>query len=395
MKKIAIIGAGPAGIFTALFLKKYPLEIHLFEQNTDIGEKLKRTGGGRMNVANKHYDASCFFSNTPHEKDIFFTSSNTKKIESFMEFLGIEYIWEGKRAILKSQNAKQEVARLHNILKKSDNITLRLSTKIQSILPQNIGFLLNNESFDTVIIASGGMFRIGEESQKESIYKLIMDLGHSITSLSPSLSPFILKNHPLSCVSGIALPMQIYTKNNSPEANDGLITHFGFSGPVVLDFTAYWKKSEEAFINFLPAYSAKTFQEKIHTARNTKKTILSFLAEFVPKRLAEALLSILLLPSSLKLSELSKKDQKKIEDILFHYPLHNPTTLPYQGTWTTQGGVSLSEINMQTLESKKHKNLFFAGEVLDINGLCGGYHISFAMECAEKITTQITKDKYL
>ncbi len=395
MQKIAIIGAGPAGIFSTLFLKDFPGEVHLFEQNADIGEKLKRTGGGRMNVANTRYDTSCFFSSAPHLKDHFFKAKHTKHISDLLAELGIEYTWEGSRAILKSQNAKAEVARLKQMILAQKNTTLHSSSLVRNIFPEKNGFLLQIKEeclfFDVIIIASGGMFRIGSHSEQFTIYHLLKNLGHSIVSPSPSLSPLMVSPHPLKELSGVALPMQFFTQKIKPDQNDGLITHFGFSGPVVLDFTAYWNGTDPVFINFLPTISEFDFLESLRNPANAKKTIFSFLSGYLPKRLISTFLSTLSLSFEKRLAELGKKDSQRIVDILFRYPVQSPKTMPYQASWTTKGGVDLQEIHMHSLESKLHTNCFLAGEVIDINGLCGGYHISFSLQGAKVISEEILK----
>lgn len=395
-KKVAIIGAGPAGIFTALFLKNFSGEVHLFEQNADIGEKLKRTGGGRMNVANKKYDDSCFFSSSEELKNIFFQKLSDYDVVSLLKEINLEYGWEKDRAILKSQNAKEEVTRLKKRLCVQENCYLRLATKILSIEnvqdAYEVSTPFGKELFDILVIASGGMFRIGEDSNKSAIYSLLTDLGHNIISPKPSLSPLLLQEHLLKDISGVAIPMQFFTENIFPDANDGLITHFGFSGPVVLDFTAYWNGKDSVFINFLPHEEKSIFENTLQNPQFSKKQMLSFWASYLPKRLAEKFLFLANIPFTKRIAECSAKDWKKICELVFSYPLKNPSVLPYQGTWTTKGGVDLSEIKY-SLESKKQKNCFLAGEVIDINGLCGGYHISFCLQCAKIIAEGIMKIK--
>jgi len=414
-KKISIIGAGPTGIFTALFLKNFDGEIHLFEKNTDIGEKLKLTGGGRMNISNKIFSSEQFFSNSDPKfrlKNNFFKNKfcQTENLMSLFDELGIEYSWENNRAMLKSQNAKTEVARLKEKLLSQKNLTIHLNTEISQIdVDQENTFTLKHSakifSTDFLIICTGGMFQIGEQCQEEKTYSLPKFLGHSIVKVSPSLSPLRIRNHLLSKSSGIALPVKIFSgiykgkkKKYEKEITDSLlITHFGISGPAVLDFSALWNEQgkEKIFLNFLPKNSPEEFKKELCDLRSGKHTLFKFLQKYLPKRLSENIINILGIQKTKNIAVLSKKEEEALIEAIFSFDISTPELpqkFPYQGCWTTKGGVNLQEIEVSTLESKIHKNLFFGGEILDIDGLCGGYHISLSIICGKIIKEKILKE---
>lgn len=421
MKKIAIIGSGPTGIFTTLLLENFQGEVHLFEKNSDIGQKLKRTGGGRMNIMNKEFSADHFFvknKNTAGEraKNNFFKTrfAQNHELEKIFSQIGTEYFWEKKRAILQSENAKEEVSRLKTKILRQQNCMLHLETEITNIETistkdnQNTSFSLKfldqKECFDAVVICTGGMFQVGEQCDKEKTYALPQRLGHMVSSVSPSLSPLRIKYHRLLDSSGIALPVKIFSgqykkkqkKYEHEIADDLLITHFGFSGPAVLDFSALWNGKDKFYINFLPEISEEMFQRDFLKLRSGKNSVYKFLQGYLPKRLAENFCSLLNLFDEQKISkniaDISKKDEKKIKDTLFSFDVAKvslPEKFPYQGCWTTKGGIELEDINIARLESNLQKNIFFGGEVLNIDGLCGGYHISFAAICGKIIAENI------
>ncbi len=422
-QKIAIIGAGPAGIFTALLLREFSGEIHIFEKNADVGEKLKLTGGGRMNVMNKRFSKDDFFSqSSPRKKDHFFRNSgtSTEEISGFFDEIGLKYEWEKTRAILKSQDATAEVQRLKEKLIQQKNCTLHLNTEISEILNKNSEIFslttknpeISTLDVDIVIVSTGGMFQVKEQCNKEKTYKIPEFLGHTIAKPSPSLSPFRLtkENHFLADASGVALPVKIFSgkflgKKNRYEkeiSDDLLVTHFGFSGPAVLDFSALWDGKEHIFINFLPKLEPEIFLSIFTTARKGTVSLHRFLHRYFSRKFIENILShpdfsdtlkeLLKGREAIHIADISKKDEQTLINLIFSYPIKNPEKFPYQGCWTTKGGVDLKDIDMATLESKIQKNLFFAGEILDIDGLCGGYHISFAMMCAHVISQKILKN---
>ncbi len=425
-KIIGIIGAGPAGIFTALFLaKKYKaelqagkIEIHIFEKNKKLGKKLKLTGGGRMNISNKILNPNTFFSSNNRKKEHFFKSKFFKKseiIDSIQQFsvihlfdeLEIKYFWEKNRAMLKSENAKSDVEALQARLEKIKNIFIHVNTEINSITTtENNKFILenNNKIFDNLIITTGGMLQMEDKKplnsqlNKQKTYSLLEQFGHTIQKTSPSLSPFRFSKEEIATlhfaeVAGQSFTGKIYAKNvnikkNTEVIDDILITHVGLSGPAILDFSALWDKKSDVFLNFIPEYTEKTLTKKLQNLRNGKNNILSFFTQFVSKKLAKFLIEKTKI-KNLFFADITKQELRNLVSAFCGFSLPKPELFPYQACWTTKGGVSLSDINVSTLESKKISNLFIAGEILDIDGLCGGYHISLCALQAKIISENI------
>lgn len=399
MKKIAIIGAGPAGIAATRFLKDADIHITLFEANKAIGEKLKLTGGGRMNVTNKNLDESHYNSTSKGNLKKLFKNPWIQNREKLLDELGIKYVWEGNRALLKSEDAVAEVQKFQNQITHQKNTTLRLKTFVSDIKKTETGFALTTlcdgayqtEEFQTVICTTGGMYRIGRKSIEDEIYALPKSLGHTIERVSPSLSPLRITPSPFKELSGIALPLTLTNSQTKKSlTGDALLTHVGLSGPVALDFSAHLT-GDSINIRLYSETTEEHFLQEFNALRTSKTTVRSHLKKHIPQRVTDWIMKELKLPLNLNIADTSKSQLAEIRKRLFQYTVSPVSRMPYAGCWTTKGGVSLSEINTSTLESKKIPELFFAGEVLDVDGLCGGYNITFAFVSAKIVSAAIKK----
>ena len=399
MKKLAIVGAGVGGIFVSQFLKDFEGEITLFEQNNNIGKKFGITGGGRMNLTNKRFSVADFRSSSSKLLDHFFRNPLIQHPMDLLDELGVEYVWEGDRALVKSLDGGKEIDRVLQKLEAQQNLSLSLSTKILSLKKKDEKFELEYEKngilgeavFDALILAQGGMFRIGDIGKLDKIYKLAMDLGHSITDISPSLSPLKINPNPFKALSGIAFRGKLTDGVTQKFVeNDLILTHAGISGPAVLDFSSFY--SGESFsLNFLPKLLESKFVEDFNQFRSGKCLVKKFLKLKLPERLVVFLLELSGIDLDMNIADVSKDKLKRLQKNIFCFDITGASKMDYVHCWTTKGGVDLSEIKMNTLESKKHSNLFFVGEMIDIDGLCGGYNISLALGGAKLVSQELLK----
>lgn len=399
MKKIAIVGAGPAGIYTAMLLKNLPAEIILFEQNEVIGEKLKMTGGGKMNLCNKVFSVKQFNSSQPNLLKKFFKNPVAQNPIEIFEALGIDYVWEENRALLASQDASLEIERLEEVLHSQKNLTIKLESKVYKVVKERDQFELtlksprglSREMVDVLILSEGGMFRVYDLGESDFIYALPLQLDHDISPVSPSLSPLTISENPFGNLSGISFLVKLTDPLSKKSiTNDLILTHGGISGPAVLDFSAILSGSVMS-MNFLPTVLEKDFVAEFQSLREGKNRVRSFLKKYVPLRFCDFLLVRSEISNDLFIADISKEKVKLLRKNIFHFSVENVFKQPFEGSWTTKGGVNLNQIKMSTLESKMHPNLFFAGEMLDIDGLCGGYNISFAVICAKVVSDCVLK----
>jgi predicted Rossmann fold flavoprotein len=247
--------------------------------------------------------------------------------------------------------------------------------------------LINGERFDKIILSGGGMFRYGcFNSKKSFIYSLAEDLGHSTTAVSPVLSPIGIKGNPLIKFAGIAFEAGLGSIKDSL-----LITHKGVSGPAALDYSAEFNDGDNVILSFLPNITEENFCKDFNKLRNGKNPLKDYLSKLLPKRLSAFHIEEMGFEGGVMIADISKKQLKDLVKNLYSYNLGPGHKFSYEQCWTTAGGVQLSEINMGSLESKIVPGLYFAGEIIDINGLCGGYNISFAVICAKILSEGIIK----
>lgn len=384
--KIAIIGAGPAGIYTSLFLRNFSGTIDLFEKNPNIGTKLKLTGGGRMNLSNRNFSVQHFFSNEPNLLKNIFKNPASKQILSLFELIGTKYKYETERIILDSEDATNEVKRLFNLLNSQKNLTLHLNQTISQIQTINSKFKILNQLYDIVILTSGSQVNFGQPLQNP--YILATSLGHNLTELFPALCAIQIPQNPFQDLAGINLDVKISQSKSREHFGKLLFTHQGISGPVVLNFTIH-SLSTSINLNFLPNLEQKDFQKLIENKRKGKNQLKTFLSEFLPKRFVIWVMEKSDIPQNQNIADLSKATLERLLRYIYLFQVQEPQKASPQSSWTMRGGVDLKEVNPATLESKLHSNLFLGGEMLDITGLCGGYNLSFAILSAKIISDAI------
>jgi len=380
--KTAIIGAGPAGIFAAIFLRDFKGEVHLFEQNEILGEKLKLTGGGRMNITNKNLSRDDYFSSEERLKNNLLKTRWLEKREELFNELGIEYKWEENRAISKKENAGREVERLARAIKRQKNAFIHEKANVLNVQKKGKKYLLKvdgkQEEVDVVIIASGGMLRLNDMGGREYIYNLAIKLGHNITKTRPVLTPLVITGNPLKNLAGIAFKGTIgNVLSNRKTTGDILITHLGISGPAVLDFSSLFE-GNSCELGFALGFDENRFKDEFWKLREGKNSLSAFLHKFMPKKLCAWHMQEASIPKDAMIADVSKEKFKILSRNLFRFVLRGVQRMDYSNSWTTDGGVDLKEINVATMESKLNPHVFFAGVVLDVNGLCGGYNITFA-----------------
>lgn len=390
---IAVIGGGPAGFIAAITAAEDSdnnINIDILEKHVPL-KTILYTGNGRCNLSNELYDYKEFASNYPRGEKFLYSVFNrfgmTETIEWFNNN-GIEtYAQEDKRIFPQTNKA----ATVRNILlKKAERLSIKTHKDIiiEKIIKNDDKFTVYTDktalNYDAVIIATGGK---RSDSSKNG-YKIAKSFGHSIKELKPSLSALITQENFIKQIAGVSVKnaeISCYFENKQIKktVGDFIFTHKGVSGPAIYTISAYscyldYSKNNPLLlkINFVPDLSIQdletTLLEELNS--NPHKSLDNLLKKYLSKSLINILLQEANLDAEKKSSQITKEDRKKIIKILTETELHAIFPEP-DGEIVTAGGVSLDEINPKTMESKLVKGLYFCGEVMDIDGLTGGFNL--------------------
>ena len=394
MAKIAIIGGGAAGLTASINAAKNN-QVTIFERNSICGKKITITGNGKCNYWNENQDISNYHSDDPEQLNNFFDDRIFQETKAFFKKIGlIPFIKDGyyypySKQAISVRNALERTALKCGVEIKKDFLVTDIIKKEDSffINPQN-----ENLKFDKVIITSGS--KCAPKTGSDGLgYQLAASFSHKIIKPRPALVQLVSDANFLKRWAKIRCEalVKLYNENKELTKDRGEIqlTDYGVSGICVFNISylvpKLLEKKQNIFlhINFLPFLSQKTFEE-IFTFFNdrsqefSRNTLDEMLEELIPYQLVDVLLKEAKIKKELTWQKLNYNDQKRLILTLTDFSLKIVDTLTFNEAQCASGGVSLKEIDMKTMESKKVKNLYFAGEILDVNGNCGGYNLGFA-----------------
>lgn len=396
-RKVVVIGAGPAGIMAAISASEDNKEVILIDKNGKIGRKLRITGGGRCNITNNCSINEIIDKTLSNGKFLYncFNIFNNIDLINFIENNGCKLKVEDKGKVFPISDKSDDIINIFLKVLQNNNVILKMNCDVEEILTSNnrvIGLRLQDGTIikcDGVVVSTGGMSYPHLGSTGDG-YRLASTLGHSIVKTSPSLVPIIIKEKWVTDLMGISLKnIRLTTKSNNTKKisseGDLIFTHYGISGPAVLEHSAYLNRHLKTMehsiqLDLLPKYKQEDleqiFQQEYQL--NGKKLIKNVLIEFLPKNLCSKLLNLLQIGENLKLAELSKKDRNKIIGALKALTFTTAGFRPIKEAIVTSGGISVKEIDNKTMESKLIEGLYFAGEVMDLDALTGGYNLQIA-----------------
>ena len=403
MKKIGIIGAGPAGLMTAILAKNENNEVYILERNSKIARKLKMTGGGRCNITNMSFDGDFLDKVVRNKKFVYsaFSKFNNYDLIDFLENEGIATIAEEDgRVFPKSQQSQSLIDFFY---KKINDLGINLLTNTKVVdIKKNKKFIVKTDNhkfeFDSLVIATGGKSypKTGSDGLG---YDLCKKLGHHISKISPVLVPIFIKDKlDIKALSlkdvGLSLESD---KNSVYQVGDILINSDFITGPVVLRASSLIDndKVNHIYIDFFTKYTYNKLDDLLLDLinQNPKKSILNILKSIINDSLVGVIGQRLKIDKDLRASELSRDLRMLIIENLKKFELNFLRFGGYESAVVTRGGVDLSEINPSNMMSKKIDNLFFVGEILDIDSLTGGYNLqiyfSTAYACSQYIREKI------
>ena len=386
-RNIAVIGGGASGFMAAITAKETNISsnVTIFEKTDKLLAKVKISGGGRCNVTNATYSLSKLIKSYPRggkKLKKSFNIFNTKNTVTWFESKGVKLKTEEDNRIFPLSNNSESIVNV--LINTAEELAIRVSVKsnVSEIQLSKQGFILNinNEKllFEKIIIASGG-------SAKSSGFEWISSLGYKIINPVPSLFTFNMPKNPITKLMGLSVSDVTVSIKGSSLKQTGplLITHWGMSGPAILKLSS-WGARDLADLNYdftvqvnWLTLNEEIVREKIMKISSNKK-IYNHNPFIIPKRLWLFILEKLEIPEDKIWRELSKKNKNRLINTLINdeYEIKGKTT--FKEEFVSCGGISLSEVNMLTMESKRHNGLYFAGELLDIDGVTGGFNFQAA-----------------
>ena len=397
MAKVIVIGGGAAGMMAAIIAARNGKEVTVLEQNEKLGKKLFITGKGRCNFTNA-CDVEDLFGNVVSNPKFlysaFYTFSNDMVMD-FFEELGMPYkVERGNRAFPTSDHSSDVIKALEKEMRRL-GVVICLNTKVKSlIIDKNIckGVELADKKqklyADSVIITTGGVSYPRTGACKDG-YTFARQAGHSIVTPSPSLVPMELADDCCKDLMGISLKnvsAAIYADNKKIYSDFGemLFTHFGVSGPIIIKASAYIQKylhkELSLTIDLKPALDERQLDERI--LKDFQLFQNKQLKNALDKLLLRALIPVVIEKSGLdgdkKINELTKEERKTLGHTIKNLPFVITGLRGWDEAIVTKGGVSVKEVDPGTMESKLTGGLYFAGEVLDLDALTGGFNLQIA-----------------
>lgn len=397
MSKVIVIGGGPAGMMAAYAASCQGHAVTVLEQNEKLGKKLFITGKGRCNITNAG-DMDNLFANVMSNRKFLYSAFYTfdnEQVLSFFENQGLRTkVERGNRVFPLSDHSSDVIAALSRALK-SQNVDIRLHTKVQSLLIRDeaaCGVVLSDGKTveaDDVIVATGGISYPSTGSTGDG-YRMAEESGHALVECTPSLVPFETKEDWVKDLQGLSLrnvTVSIYhgKKKLFEDFGEMLFTHFGVSGPLVLSASGMikpvqFKQELCMYIDLKPALDAEQLDKRIlrefDAAMN--KQFKNVIGSLMPAKMIPVVIRLSGIDPDKKVNEVSREERQHLVQLLKRLPLTINGLRGWNEAIITKGGVSVKDINPSTMESKKVSHLFFCGEVLDLDALTGGYNLQIA-----------------
>ncbi|MDP8259388.1 MAG: NAD(P)/FAD-dependent oxidoreductase [Candidatus Gygaella obscura] len=393
--KIAVIGAGPAGVMSSIEASHNGCKVILIEKNPYVGKKLLLTGKGRGNLTNMDKldkFLTHFNKNASFLRDAFKEFSN-KDLCSFFTSRGLSLKTERQNRVFPVSDKAEDLVNVLNSSLKSKNIELVLNTKVSDILVKKsaiAGVVLESGKVietDKVILATGGK-SFPQTGSTGDGFIFASKLGHSVTKLKSGLVALVSNEKWVRSLQGLTLKNVTATfkqknKKITSPVGEALFTHFGISGPLVLDISNRinsWLDSGLVSVNIdlKPGLNAQQLEDKFQRETKGKKEIKSFLKTLLPLRLVDVFIDRCNVSEHKSISQITKKERQNIVGLLKSLDFKVSSTLGLDKAMVTCGGVVLKEIDPRSMQSRLIKGLYFAGEIIDVDGISGGYNLQAA-----------------
>ena len=391
---VAIIGGGPAGMIAAGRAGETGARVVLIEKNNFLGKKLLITGKGRCNITNKANELKEVINRFGENGKFLFSAFSKFGVDetiNFFESNGLKTkIERGGRVFPVSDKSRDVLNVLINYLKKS-HVEVKTNSKVRKIIKKGNRIekivLVNNEEIvaDNFIICTGGKSYPITGSTGDG-YEWVEKIGHTIIRLSPSLVPIVVKEKYVKELEGLGLKnveISIYKgkKKIDSKFGEAIFTENGMSGPIILDISKKIGKELPGKIrmqiDFKPALDFVKLDKRIQRdfQKNSNKLFKNSLNELLPKKIIPIIIRLSGIDPNKKINSIIKEERRKLLHLLKEFSLEIKGLEGLKKAIITTGGIKLSEVNQKTMKSKLIDNLYFAGEILNLDGPTGGYNL--------------------
>lgn len=405
MSNVIIIGGGAAGMMAAITAASNGHKVTLYEKNEKLGKKLFITGKGRCNFTNAG-DAEDIFNSVVTNKKFLYSAFNgfsNYDTMGFFDELGLKFkVERGNRVFPESDHSSDVIGVLSRRMKQL-GVDVELNTQVEEIITQDGRFkavklvdAYNKKrmvSSDKLIIATGGNSYQSTGSNGDG-YRFAKTLGHEVAPILPALVPFIVKEEWERDLQGLSLKnvnVTIYDDKKIIYSDFGemLFTHFGVSGPTVLSASSYAAKiiknrPLKLVIDLKPALDEQQLDERIlrDFEEFKNKSFKNSLDKLLPKKMIPVIVELSKINPDKKIHDITKQERAGLVNLIKNLTLTLTGLRGFNEAIITQGGVSVKQINPTTMESKLVKNIFFAGEVIDVDAVTGGFNLQIAWSTA-------------
>lgn len=399
MSKVIIIGAGAAGCMAAIVAGRAGHDVTVLEKNEKIGKKIFITGKGRCNVTNA-CEVEDFFRNVLENSKFLYSAIygfDNQAVMQFFEDGGCKLKTERGLRVFPESDHSSDIIRVLDQEMRNAHVYLRLKSEVKKLLLSKDGTsvagieLVNGEKLmaDQVIVATGGCSYVLTGSTGDG-YKFAKSVGHTVTPLSPALVPFNIEEDWCKSLQGLSLKNVSATvivdgKKIYSDFGEMLFTHYGVSGPLMLSassFYAHKAKGKDATItiDLKPALSKEQLDKRIlrDFDENKNKQLKNVIPALYPGKLVPVIPMLAEIDPDKKVNEITKEERERLVQVTKELTMHTAGLRDYNEAIITKGGVSLKEINPSTMESKLVSGLYFAGEVLDLDAVTGGFNLQIA-----------------
>ena len=394
-EKIGVIGGGPAGMIAAGFAGSRGKDVTLIEKNNKLGKKLFITGKGRCNITNAT-PIDNFFDNVITNRDFMYSgfySFTNEDIMNLLKSYGLIMKVERGNRVFPSTDKSSDVIKTFEKFLVDNNVKILLNMEVNDIYKDKNGFVVRFKDkgalrFQKLILATGGKSYPFTGSTGDG-YKFAQKFGHNLIPLKPSLVPIEVEDSWIKELQGLSLKnvtLTSYVENSKihEEFGEMVFTHYGISGPIVLStsnyINKYKNKNIKLAIDLKPALTEEKLDSRIlrDFEKYKNKHIKNGLKDLLPQRLIPVVIRKAEIDEEKPINQITKAERIKLVYILKNLSLNFKRFRPIEEAIITSGGISTKEINSSTMESKIIPGLYFAGEIIDVDALTGGYNLQIA-----------------